>query len=373
MSETFVNPPAPLRTSRRLMMMAAGAVMLAAVVFLYQWPTAILTGYLAGWLLWLGVPLGTTALALIHRMSGGDWGNQLFSDIPVRVKPIPWMAILFIPVLIGMKLLYPFVTKGVPIPLDESKFRHFWLTPNMFIIRSIVYFVVWTIASRFAACQTERAKNMQGWAGFCFLLLVITITGAAFDWVGLLSEDFYSTMFGLFFGVSFSLTAQATMILGALTRYSDVPVRRVHDWGQLLMVLVILHAYTAFSQFLIIWSSNIPREATWYLARNTGGWGAIILFLVVVQFFVPLISLIMRKVTNHRQLLSIVAGGLLAAQWLEMSWLILPSMKEAGMPFWENLLALLVMAVATIGIGLLLFPGVLRISPLTPAGEERVA
>ena len=33
-----------------------------------------------------------------------------------------------------------------------------------------------------------------------------------------------------------------------------------HDLGKLLLALVMLWAYFAFSQFLIIWSGNLPEE-----------------------------------------------------------------------------------------------------------------
>ncbi len=35
----------------------------------------------------------------------------------------------------------------------------------------------------------------------------------------------------------------------------------------------MLNIYLAFSQFLIIWSGNLPEEIPWYLDRFRGGWG----------------------------------------------------------------------------------------------------
>jgi hypothetical protein len=48
-----------------------------------------------------------------------------------------------------------------------------------------------------------------------------------------------------------------------------------HDWGNLLLALVMLWSYFAFSQYLIIWSANLPEETTWYVARTHGAWGVI--------------------------------------------------------------------------------------------------
>jgi hypothetical protein len=46
-----------------------------------------------------------------------------------------------------------------------------------------------------------------------------------------------------------------------------------HDLGKLAFAFVMLNIYLAFSQFLIIWSGNLPEEIPWYLDRIRGGWG----------------------------------------------------------------------------------------------------
>ena len=57
--------------------------------------------------------------------------------------------------------------------------------------------------------------------------------------------------------------------------------RHFHDFGKLLLAFVMLWAYLAFSQFLIIWAGNLPEEIPWYLQRIRGPWGYVALLLVV--------------------------------------------------------------------------------------------
>ena len=49
----------------------------------------------------------------------------------------------------------------------------------------------------------------------------------------------------------------------------------MRDLGNLLLAFVIFWAYVSFSQFLIIWAGNLPREISWYLHRRAGGWPAV--------------------------------------------------------------------------------------------------
>ena len=71
-----------------------------------------------------------------------------------------------------------------------------------------------------------------------------------------------------------------------------------HDLGNLTLALVMLWTYFAFSQYLIIWSANLPEETTWYVARKHGGWGAIALAIVILQFVFPFLSLLSRATKN---------------------------------------------------------------------------
>ena len=48
-----------------------------------------------------------------------------------------------------------------------------------------------------------------------------------------------------------------------------------HDLGNLLLAFVMLWAYLAFSQFMIIWMENLKDEIPWYLHRTNGGWEVI--------------------------------------------------------------------------------------------------
>jgi hypothetical protein len=130
----------------------------------------------------------------------------------------------------------------------------------------------------------------------------------------------------------------------------------MNDWGNLLLTFIILHAYLAFSQFIIVWSGNLPREIHWYLERTAGGWGATELVLIVLQLFLPFFLLLFRSVKQHRKTLGITAGIVLVAQWIEFAWLTMPSLKEDVSSPYATLLALAVMALATAAIGLLMFP-----------------
>jgi hypothetical protein len=97
-----------------------------------------------------------------------------------------------------------------------------------------------------------------------------------------------------------------------------------HDVGNLTLAFVMLWAYFAFSQYLLIWAGDLPREIAWYRERLQPGWRAIGIALVVFHFVVPFVVLLSRNVKRRAATLSAVAAGLLAARLVDLFWLIAP-------------------------------------------------
>jgi hypothetical protein len=93
----------------------------------------------------------------------------------------------------------------------------------------------------------------------------------------------------------------------------------------------MLWAYFSFSQYLIIWSGNLPEEIAWYLHRLQTGWRAIGLTLVVFHFFIPFCLLLSRRVKREGQLAMLVAALILLARLVDLFWLIAPEFHQDGM------------------------------------------
>src|SRR6266851_3626138 len=62
--------------------------------------------YLLGFMLWLGVALGSMAFLMIQHLTGGQWGMVIRRQLEAAMKTLPLMAVLFIPIIAGMPHLY---------------------------------------------------------------------------------------------------------------------------------------------------------------------------------------------------------------------------------------------------------------------------
>ena len=116
-----------------------------------------------------------------------------------------------------------------------------------------------------------------------------------------LEPQWYSTIYGLLF-IVYQALAMLTVMIGVTTWLSKheplasvATEKHFHDLGKLTHGFVVFWIYGTFSQFLIMWSGNLPEEIVWYVRRTAGGWKAVAIFLVFFHFVVPFFLLLSRN------------------------------------------------------------------------------
>ena len=347
---------------------AALGVCLAGEVFLHG---PFLESYLIAYLFWLGLALGCLAIVMMYHLTGGRWGAVIRRILESGMHTLRWMALLFLPLLFGIRRLYPWTMPGA---LTDStlQHQHAYLNIPFFVVRAVLYFAVWNALAWFLE-QWSAEQDQTGSPGLLrrFQLLSapglvaygITMTFASIDWAMSLDARWYSSIYGMIFlaGQALSAFAFAIPVLAFVVR-SRTPDGRVsanhfHDLGNLLLTFVMLWAYFSFSQFLIIWAGDLTDEIPWYLRRTQHGWQWIAFALAVIHFFIPFLLLLSRRVKRSMTMLSWIAIGVMAMTFVDLYWLIAPAFSEFGVRFhWS----LIVAAAGIGGIWLSIFAGELN-------------
>ena len=283
-----------------------------------------MSSYLFAWLLFLGLALGGMANLMLHNLTGGPWGLAVRPTFIAAARLVPLAALLGIPVLIGMRHLFPIAESG-------------WFSAPFFVARSVVYLLVWSGFALFV--RASVAGSAIG-----LIVYVFTMSLAATDWIASLVPQWYSTGFGLVVAIGQMLGAMALAVanVGFRARASERQV--FNDLGNLLLMYVMTWAYLAFMQFLIVWVGNLPREIAWYVPRLQTGWVALGVILVVFHFFAPLAILLFRSAKRSALFLGALAAGLLAVHVIDVYWLVAPSVRPLG--FHVSALDILALAVA---------------------------
>ena len=378
------TPPADITRTRNVAFAVGLLFTLALILGAVLSPGHFFHGYLVGFVFWTGITVGSLALLMLQHLTGGAWGLVIRRVLEASTRTFPLLLLLFIPVAIGLKHIYPWTDAAVMNSTPALQKKTSFLNPSFFILRAFVYFAIWSalaMALNWLSLQQDRAasrevrKRMQMISGPGLVVTIICITFAAIDWVMSLDPSWYSTIYGLIFVASWALSALAFTILIMNWLSAREPMNAVvqprhsHDWGNLTLTLVMLWTYFAFSQYLLIWSGNLPEETTWYVARKHGGWGAIALAVVIFQFAFPFLMLLSRATKKNAQRLAMLAALILVMRIIDVIWLIEPTYSRGDFVFnWMDYVA----PIAIGGLWLGTFTWQLQKRPLLPINDPQL-
>jgi len=368
---------------RSVLIGGVGIVVLAVSYFV--WGDHFYRSYLFGYLPWIMLTVGCLAILLLHHLVSGAWGHILQRMSESGAGTLTVMALLFVPVLIGMKDLYPWTDSAVVEASHVLHEKAGYLNIVFFILRTAAYFALWigmgTLLRRWSSKQDEGGdysltRRMKIFSGPSMVLFVVTASLASVDWMMSLEPEWYSTIYGMSFVVGSVLTALAfcIMVLSKVSDrkpYSDILTsRHAHHLGNLLFAFTILWAYLAFSQYLIIWSGNLPEDNFWYLRRTGPGWNIVAIGLLIGHFFVPFFILLSRRAKKELKYLYRIAGLIFVMRFVDVYWLVAPAFDHESV----SLHPLDVIApVAIGGVWVALFMRALRNVPILPLHDPRFA
>ncbi len=346
-------------------------------------PDRFFESYLVALLFALSVALGALFWVMLHHLTGAGWSVVVRRVLEQLSRTLPWLALLFIPVMLGVRSLYSWSEEGHQGDAVLQA-KQAYLNLPFFLVRAVLYFGVWAwLALRLTKWSARQdldgdvayTRKMRSLSAPGMVLLGVTTTFAAFDWIMSLDPHWYSTIFGVYFwagsivGSLAALTIFVILLRTVGVLAGAVTAEHLHDLGKLLFSFVIFWAYIAFSQYFLIWYANIPEETIWYARRLEGGWRGVALALVVGHFALPFAILLSRSAKRNALVLGLVALVVLGFHYVDLYWQIVPELQPTGpVIHWLNG-ATLVAILAT--CGLVVLHG-MRLHPLIPVGDPQL-
>jgi hypothetical protein len=331
-----------------------------AIAALYAWvnPAQFFQSYLLGYVYWLAFAVGCLPLLGIDHLVEGRWGLVIRRWLEAGLRTIGVFALLFVPLLAGITYLYPWAQAEA---VENASIAHkaAYLNIPFFVVRAIAYFLIWGVLAHYfnrwsaedeVSSDRRSRQKLQLFSGPAILCYALAITFASIDWVMSLEPLWFSTIYGILFMVGQTLTALAFVIVVLTTASRSGPLSAAvqendfHDLGNLLLAFISLWAYVSFSQYLIIWSGNLPEEVTWYHSRTGVGWQWLAALLILFHFAVPFVLLLSRRSKKSLAILRRIAVSVLVARVLDIYWLIVPAFRPEGGVHWLD-------AVSLLGIG----------------------
>ncbi len=428
---------------RKLIQILAGGAIVGAVLSLvgatvYSGGSRrVMLAYLVAFAFVLSLSLGSLFFVLIQHLMRAGWGVLLRRPAEIFSLNIVTVAVLFVPIawsaLGGSGNLYPWAKRdavetqhhatrvvlneptalaagpvqGHSVAADEHKAhdslyahqtvdaltrsKQGWLNPTAFILRSVVFFGIWTLIAWFyfsrsrhqdSAGGDDDTRQMEWWAGVCMFAFGITLTYAAFDFLMSIDPHWYSTIYGVYYFAGcavggFSINLLAILLLQRLDLF-PVALSDEHrrDLGRLLFAFVFFWGYIAFSQYMLLWYANVPETTRWFVVRGasmaagyTNSWGYLLVFLLFGHFIIPFLGIMSRHVKTSKNAMIFWTIWLLVMHYFDLYWLVMPELGPhftIGLP--EIGTMLFAICVYLLGASMI----ATRIS-LVPSGDPRLS
>lgn len=328
---------------RRVQFAAIGMALvgiIAAVLTIHD-QKAFYASYMFAFVFWAGLSLGATSLTFLHHTIRATWGLAILRVIEAANKNLLLVVLLWGVVAAGLwnHQIYQWGNPDLVAQSEMLQKKAYWLNTPGFIGRGIFYFIFWiglTTWFNRTSLEQDRTKNnalaqlRTNFAAPLGVAHVVIITLAFTDWIMSLDPGWYSTIYGALFMIAhiISLLSVGILIVIGLRNYrpfTEIYHKQVmRDMATVLLGFVMFWTYFTLSQWLIIWSGNLPEEISFYINRFTGGVSLVGAAIILFQFFTPFTALLSVRLKRDPKLLLPVVILVIGIRVVDAWWQIIP-------------------------------------------------
>ena len=343
-------------------------------------------GYLTGYIFLLCIAIGALFLVTMEYAAGAVWSVPFRRVSELFASSVPFLLLLLVPLFFSMKNLFVWMNPEVVAHDKVWQARMGYLNVPFFIIRDVVILLIWWLFYHLIIRNSRKqdltqdqnltTKNIKLSTAF-IPVFAFTISIFSFDWLMSMTPKWYSTIFGVYLfadaaWVGFAVVTLASVLLSE-KGYLGTKIRNDHYYslGIWMFAFTVFWAYIAFAQYMLQWYGNLPEEITYFIHRWNGGWKIVSLSLVIAHFIVPFLLLIPRGSKTNPKILIFASIWIIAAQYLDSYWLVMPDMVNNGYTYSFSILDF-AFPIAIIGLIIVLFNTLAKKQNLLPIGDPKL-
>jgi hypothetical protein len=383
-SDNYQMNPATWNTGRNILVFAVLVSLVGCVAGYMTDPARFFNSYLVAFVYTSAIGIASLFFVQVQYLSGSAWSVTMRRIMENILFTLPFGMLLFVPVIFGLKYIYPWTDAALVKASQELQSKSGFLSENFFVVRTYIYFVLWSIwalAIYSQSIKQDRTHSVQQmyaisrWSAPGLFLAVVVGSLASFDWLMSVEPAWYSTIFGLYYLADGALAFFAVVTLMALgfrragMLKHSIHNEHYHDLGKWLFAMTAFYTYIAYSQYMLIWYANLPEETIFYRHRMVGSWLPLSLALPILRFFIPFFALLCRPAKRRTGLIGFFAVYSLIVVYLDFFWVVMPVHSPQGITVsWIDFAAL----GATVSVCGLAFWSRFRINKMVPVGDLRL-
>jgi hypothetical protein len=304
-------------------------------------PQRIWANVLVNSFFFMAISLGATFFIAMNYAAEAGWGVVVKRVFEAVSSFLPIGGLLMLIVFIGGALHFNHIYEWMdPKVIEEDKIiaaKSPYLNIPFFFIRALVYFGVWIYFQQYFRKQSIMQDKLGGteihfktfkMAAIFLVFFAVSSSTSAWDWIMSIDTHWYSTLFGWY--VFSGMWVSAMIVIVLLTIFlkrnnylQNVTEDHIHDLGKWMFAISFLWSYLWFSQFMLIWYSDIPEEVTYFVTR-LNHYKFIFFGMFFINFVFPMLILMSRDAKRNFTYLTIVGLIIFIGHWLDVFVLIMP-------------------------------------------------
>jgi len=350
-------------------------------------PDRFIAAYHVGFVFLWALSLGSLFFVALHHAAGAVWSVVVRRVAEIMSLGIILAGIFYLPLLFLSGRIFPWLDPDVVAQSTLLQEKSVYLNFPFFAARGLGFFLLWILfAGAFFAWSLHQDRNnptvppryeARRLAPIFLLVFAFSLALCAVDWLMSLDPLWFSSLFlvYVFAGVVLTGLAGLTLAVLALRRSgllgaSIISADHLYNLGGLLFAFSCFWGYIALSQYLLIWYGNLPEETIWYVHRQKHGAAAAGFVMIALRFALPFVVLISRPAKKSPAILLIMSVCVLAGQWVDLQWLVMPALQEQAPVLAVFDLGPLFVFIA---LHIMLFGILVARYPLLPQGDPKLA
>ena len=288
------------------------------------------------------ISLGVLAFYAIQRAAQAGWSPVLYRVMEgITAYLLPGgLIVLVILILSSLHMNHLFIWMDPEVVSHDKLIagKTGYLNTPFFLLRAIFFLSGWTLyryfSRKFSLAQDQsfdisnHKKNFRISAAF-LVFYIVTESIMSWDWIMSIDPHWFSTLFGWYVFASMFVSGITTIALIAIYLKSKgylefVNDSHIHDLGKFMFGVSIFWTYLWFSQFMLIWYSNIPEEVTYFITRiedyNLPFFG-----MLVMNFIFPLLILMNSDYKRVNYFIVMAGIVIIIGHYMDVFNMIMPS------------------------------------------------
>ena len=327
--------------------------------------------FLINTVFWAGIAHAGILFSVIWQLTDAKWGRPFKRLSEACAAFLPISFLMFVIVFFGSKVLYewthtPFLHHGVAVKAG-------WLNLPFFVSRNIawlviIYAVSWWFVKTSIKPDIALARKLLGsdWGGafadkvlngygehedevirleklsrkLAPALAILYAFGASFlawDFVMTLDQEWFSTLFGVFFIIGNMHAFMGLMLAISVTVRNKfgmqeyITLNRLHDLAKMVFAFSLLWAYMGYTQYLVIWYADMPEETPYLVIRSMEQpWALMFLLIIIGVFAIPFIGLLPKTLCRVPNYIRVMGIWVAVSQWFAIYLMVVPSLQHYG-------------------------------------------